>query len=271
MVTSTDGTIKHVPAPKPATLFRGQTREYDTLRPTIYRGYPPLATWQESRTVQFDDDKLRMPIPHYSEALERDYYFSCVKAFELVQDVATRFPDFPGEIDGHALCQHYGLRTHCLDFSHDVWVSGFFASHSYTGGEFQPVGIGVGVMYVLEAEQVPPGSLYEIGFQPLPRPFAQKGFLLKVPPDINLLAVPAIWPIYFKHSLSASKALSKRFDDGRALVPHDRISNHIEQSLALREVTREGIAGYVSRVPQDHQHWLAGIIERLFNKHIPVR
>ncbi len=270
MIRATDGNVKYVPAPKPATLFRGQTKEYDTLRPTIYRGYPPLSTWQETRTVQIDDDVLQMPIPHYSEELERDYYFSCVKASELVRDVACQFPDFPREIDGHALCQHYGLRTHCLDFSHDVWVSGFFASHNYSEGAFHPVANGVGVMYVLEAEQVPPDSLYEIGFQPLPRPFAQKGYLLKVPPEVNLLAVPALWRIYFQHSISASQALGERFDNGRSLVPHDPISNQIELRLAKREVTKEGIAGYLTRVPENHRGRLSSTIERLFHGHIPV-
>jgi len=270
MIMGADGLVKNVPAPKPATLFRGQSKEYDTLRPTIYRGYPPLSTWQETRTVQLDEDVLQMPIPHYNEDLERDYYFSCVKAFELVRDVAARFPDFPEEVDGHALCQHYGLRTHCLDFSHDVWVSGFFATHSYSNGDFSPVGSGVGVMYVLEAQQVPPGTLYEIGFQPLPRPFAQKGFLLRVPPEVNLLAIPAVWSIYFQHSLSASEALGKRFDSGRALVPHDQVSSHIEQQLAKREVTKEGIAGYLNRVPEHHRSWLSSTIKRLFRGHIPV-
>lgn len=270
MVRGEDGAIKNVPAPKPATLFRGQSKEYDTLRPTIYRGYPPLSTWHKTRTVQFDEDVLQMPVPHYDENLERDYYFSCVKALELARDVQARFPDFPGEVDGHALCQHYGLRTHCLDFSHDVWVSGFFAAHSYSAGEFHPVGSGIGVMYVLEAQQVPPGSLYEIGFQPLPRPFAQKGFLLKVPPEINLLAIPAVWSIYFQHSLPASEALGRRFDNGRVLVPHDKVSIHIEQQLAERKVSKEGIAGYLSRVPESHRSWLSSTIERLFRGHIPV-
>lgn len=227
LVHGDNGELREVAALKPTNLFRGQTKAYDTLRPTIYRKYPPHSTWQETRTVRIDDDSLVMPHPHYSADLERDYYFSCAKAIELIWDVARLFPEYPeDQIDGHALCQHYGLPTHCLDFSECIWTAGFFASHQYRNGTFVPCtdADGIGVMYVLEIDNVPPSSLYEIGFQPLPRPVAQRGWLVKVPPEVNLLSNPAVWEIHFQHSSDASDAIGKLFQQGQELLPTDEIA-----------------------------------------------
>jgi hypothetical protein len=112
-VRGDSGEVKAVPAIKPSVLFRGQTAAYNTLRPSIYRSHAPLSTWQRQQTVRIDGDELLMPHPHYSEALERDFYFSCIKAAELITEVEAAFPDFPDHVDGHAICQHYGLPTHC--------------------------------------------------------------------------------------------------------------------------------------------------------------
>lgn len=270
IATTDQGEPALAPRVKPSHLFRGQTKEYQTLRPTIYRDHSSLATWQEMQTLQFEGESLRMPNPHYSAALERDYYFSCVKGWELIWDVERLYPNFPDAVDGHALCQHYGLRTHCLDFSLSVWVSGFFASHSFREGAFEPVADGIGVLYVLDTSAVPPANLYEIGVQPLPRPYAQKGWLLLVPPEINLLAHPAVWKIYFRHSAEASSEVGERFRQGKDLVPHDDVSRYIESRLAERWVTAGAVRQYVQKVPRHYQPTLDQSIRELFSGHIPI-
>ena len=88
-----DGTITEGFAIKPRWLFRGQTKAYDTLRPLIYRKYPPLSTWQERQFFRIGDDSLLMPHPHYCEDLERDFYFSCIKAAEIISGVSAS-PDY---------------------------------------------------------------------------------------------------------------------------------------------------------------------------------
>ena len=271
VVTGDHGELLEVPAIKPTTLFRGQTKAYDTLRPSIYQKYPPLSTWQQSRTLRIDDDSLAMPHPHYSATLERDFYFSCTKAIDLIRDVAQRFPEYPEEkVDGHALCQHYGLPTHYLDFSECAWTAAFFASHKFCDGSFSPCSEGIGVLYVLELDQIPPGRLYEIGFQPLPRPSAQRGWLLRVTPEINLLAHPAVWEIHFQHSAAASKAIGERFREGKDLLPRDEIGKYIEKRLSERTVPRDAIEAYLIRVPEDYRPTLRASMERLFEGAIVV-
>jgi hypothetical protein len=266
LVHGKDGQLVEAPALKPTNLFRGQTKAYATLRPSIYRIFPPVSTWQETQTVRIEADSLVMPHPHYSADLERDFYFSCVKATELIRDVARLFPEFPGEqINGHALCQHYGLPTHFLDFSENVWIAGFFASHSFRNGAFEPCSEGIGVMYVLETEQVPDGQLYEIGIQPLPRPFAQRGWLLRVPPEVNLLAHSSVWAIHFQHSADASATMGKHFGGGQDLLPIDKISEYLESRLSERTVSKVAIDDYLHHVPSSHRPSLRASINRLFD------
>jgi hypothetical protein len=138
-------------------------------------------------------------------------------------------------------------------------------------GEFVPCEKGIGVVYTLEVEHVPPESLHEIGIQPLPRPFAQRGFLLKVPPEVNLLVHPAVWPIYFQHSDAASMAIGELFDSGVSLVPKDHVSTHLEARLRERFVTRVGMNAYLDRVPLHHRHTLETNIEALFLGTIPIK
>lgn len=272
LVTDEQGRpVAPVPAIKPTTLFRGQNKTYDTLRPSIYRPHPPCATWQSEQTVRIDTDSLRMPHPYYCADLEREFYFSCIKAADLISQAKAMFPDFPDEVNGHALCQHYGLPTHMLDFTQDVWTAGFFASHLFTGNGFIPCEKGIGVIYDLDVEKVPPGCVYEIGIQPLPRPFAQRGFLLQVPPNVNLLYHPAIRQIYFEHSAAASAVIGERFAQGADLVPADKTSDFIEAGLRERFVTRRAIDDYVSRVPAGQRASLETSIDRLFSGQIEIR
>jgi hypothetical protein len=270
LVQGDDGQLAERDAIKPTTLFRGQTKSHDALRPTIYRSYPPLSTWQETQTVHIDGDSLVMPHPHYSADLERDFYFSCIKAAELIREVGAMFPQYPGQVDGHALCQHYGLTTHYLDFSEDVWIAGFFASHTYLDGSFLPCSDGVGVIYDLDTNNVPPRSIYEIGLQPLPRPHAQRGWLLQVPPEVKLLGHSAISTIYFQHSREASERIGELFQQGRSLLPRDPFATHVESRLRERSVSAVRIDSYLERVPPHHRDQLKSSIQKLFRDLIPI-
>lgn len=224
LVHGRDGLVTDVPAIKPPTLFRGQTKPYETLRPSIYRNSPPMSLWKKNRAVRIDNDSLLMPNPYYSDELEHEFYFSCIKAAELITVVSTRFPEFPGDVDGHAL----------------------------------------------EADEVPPETIYEIGFQPLPRPHAQRGSLLQVPPNVNLLAHPAISAIYFRHSKRQSEHLGKRFDRGQSLVPNDEISAFLEERLTHRLVTTEGVNTYLERLPVYYRKELRSSIEPLFHGSVRI-
>lgn len=236
--------VKAGPSPKPGRLFRGQTSAYDTLQATIFRGYRSACTWQREVRLHIGSKDFAAPHPHYSAALECDFYYSCIKALEIVDTVKREWPGYPDDhVDGHALAQHYGLATHFLDFSEDVWVAGFFASHTYP--DFRPLTEGVGVLYVMDRSRLPENVCYEIGIQPLARPFAQRGWLLKTHPGLNVAHHPSVRPLFFRHRKAAGERLAERFSGGHELVPPSEITDAIQACLGRRYVKREPLERYL--------------------------
>ena len=235
-----DGTIKR--SLKPSILFRGQNEVHDTVQAQIFRKYRLTCTWEKDSTLRFGNKRLHMPHPHYSEELQFDLYFSCVKALDIVRLVKKILGQVPGEVDGHALCQHYGLATPFLDFSEDLWISGFFASHTYPA--LKPVTEGVGVLYVLDTSPLPEEVCYEIGIQPLERPFAQRGWLMKTYPGLNVASLSSIRPYYFQHSEKSARCLAKKVGDGAEVVPSDTLSDQVEKMLKCKSVTEESVRQY---------------------------
>jgi hypothetical protein len=211
-----------------------------------------------------------MPHAHYSAALEREFYFSCVKAAEAIGIVSKMFSEFPRQIDGHALCQHYGLRTHFLDFTQDAYIAGFFASHSFAAGAWVGRSTDVGVIYVLDTAQVPRSEIYEIGYQPLARPAAQRGFLLRVPPDLKLLAHPCVTTFYFQHDMRSSKVINDRFANGDVLMPRDDVGEEVFRAIQDRRVSSAAVAAYLSCVPSGDRERVAVSITERFRGVIPI-
>lgn len=234
-------------SPKPRRLFRGQNSVYHTLQATIFRDYGLACSWQKELRLQIGNKALVMPHPHYSAALECDFYYSCVKALEIRDIVKRQWPGYSDDqVDSHALGQHYGLATHFLDFSEDVWTAGFFASHTYP--EFQPLADGVGVLYVLDRERLPENVCYEIGIQPLERPFAQRGWLVRTHPGLNMAHHPSVRPLFFRHRKVAGERLAKRFAGGEQLVPTSDIAASVLSCLGKRYVKRHHLDRYLDVV-----------------------
>ena len=250
------------PSPKPRYLFRGQGRAHPTLQASLFREYPPSSTWHKYRERKVGADLLVMPDPHYSSGLEREFHFSCIKAAEIVATI-TNFP----QINGHALCQHYGLSTHYLDFTEDPLIAAFFASHKYPG--FEPIDEGVGVVYVLDTSKMPPNVFHEIGVQPFRRPFAQRGWLLQTFPGPNFADCPAVSSFYFQQRRTASTELRERFDGGRALVPEEELPSVFGQ-LSTRSVTSDAMRRYLSQYPEVRRREVEKSIRALFGARVKI-
>ena len=215
-------------------------------------------------TAQIGKRQLMMPHPHYSSKLESDFYHSCVKAIEVVDLLKRNIAHFPRQIDGHALCQHYGLPTHYLDFSEDVWTSGFFASHYYPN--LKPVTNGIGVLYVLDRKRLPDGVCHEIGIQPLARPFAQRGWLLKTHPGLDVAVLPSIRQFFFEHSKTAGKKAGERFNGGSKLLPGEKLAEEVASCIktnCVRQVDLDAYLDGIRRRGGDHETTRSSI-EKLF-------
>lgn len=235
--------LKSRPSLKPSLLYRGQHTAYHTLQASIFRKYGLACTWEKGGIWSVGNGNLLMPYPHYSAELECDFYYSCIKAVEVVDLLKEEFPDYPKSVDGHALCQHYGLSTHYLDFSEDLWIAGYFASHLYPN--FDPVVEGIGVLYVLNRDILPNDICYEIGIQPLARPFAQRGWLLRTYPRLNLADQSFIQTIYFQHNKDAGNEIARRFGGGERLVPHGELTDFVTSCLRDCNVKQSAVGGYL--------------------------
>ncbi|MCA3424937.1 MAG: FRG domain-containing protein [Roseomonas sp.] len=102
-----------------AILFRGQTRNYDSLSPTLFRGI----IGEKSQSDRVATLKT-----------------SC-------KEIAKRnkiFDDIP--VEAHEpLLQHYGLKTSWIDLVDNVWIALWFACHrAHSVGEFCPASAPMG-------------------------------------------------------------------------------------------------------------------------------
>jgi FRG domain len=254
--SETDPTPKGVPAIKPHFFFRGQTAAYSRLIPTLYRKYAGMSGLsRRSRLVlQRRDGKGQVEFvnPHYDPEFNREFLFSRLKCLEVATLIERRFPGFPREINAGALAQHYGLPTPFLDFTENLTVAAFFATHRLIDGRWEPSRTGIGVIYVIQPSEDEDDLLFfEIGIQPLPRPFAQKGSLLYVEPGLNLLDHPAVGTFGFYHDESCSRAVAKQAGGPEALFPPDEFGNLFEAHKLDSYVTRDSIELFLQDVPPE--------------------
>jgi hypothetical protein len=254
--SETDLTPKRVPAIKPHFFFRGQTAAYSRLVPTLYRKYADVSGLSlRSRLVlrrSDGEERLEFVNPHYDPEFDKEFSFSRLKCLEVATLIEQRFPDFPRAINAEALCQHYGLSTPFLDFTENLTVAAFFATHRLIDGRWEPSRTGTGVMYVIQPPEDKDHLLFfEIGIQPLARPFAQKGSLLYVEPGLNLLDHPAVGTFGFYHDESCSRAVAKQAGGPDALYPPDKFGDLIAAHKIDTYVTRDSIELFLQDVPPE--------------------
>lgn len=85
-------------------FFRGQSRMYPALAPTLFRGIAPTQSAQGSRV-------------HDCRSFIEEIAAAC--------QIFGTFPDFAHE----PLLQHYGLSTTWMDLVDNIWVALWFACH----------------------------------------------------------------------------------------------------------------------------------------------
>lgn len=216
-----------------------------------------------------------MPNPYFRPAFAAEMHFTRMKCLEIKTLLASTFATFERPIDIGALCQHYGLRTPLIDFTESVDVALFFATHKYTGRPdttWIPCDEGIGVIYMLESHDLPGGStFYEIGIQPLPRPFAQRGSALLVEPGVDLLNWPALQAFCFPHDQKTSAEIGAKCDQGRTLFPDDPQAVLVTERALDKHVSRGVYETYVAGFPDDNQYVIIERIQRLFAGRYEIR
>jgi hypothetical protein len=258
-VHSDNGEITTVPALKPNFFFRGQSRAYPRLVPSLYQSFPELSakTLSPETVLQRKDDGHRVIAtnPHYSREFDRAYVFSRLKCIEVGELLQANFQEFPREIDAPALCQHYGLPTPYMDFTENLLVAAFFATHRLRAGVWEPCATGSGVLYLLDVDAARNDNqlFYEIGYQPLPRPFAQKGSLFFVPHDLNMLSLPYVECFGFAHDDAIAHDIATRIGGPERLFPPDKFADLVESHRHDPYVKRHAIDLFLDQPPRPNR------------------
>jgi hypothetical protein len=139
-----------------------------------------------------------------------------------------------------------------LDFSENLTAAAFFATHRVIDGRWEPSRTGTGVIYLIRPLRDEDDLVFfEIGIQPLPRPFAQKGSLLYVEPGLNLLDHPAVRAFGFRHDEGCSRTVAKQLGGPQALFPDDKFGDLIEAHKLDTYVTRDSIERFLQDVPSE--------------------
>ncbi len=212
-------------------LFRGQYEEfeedidgikYPTCKPNIYRG---------SITENL--------LPHRIKAYEMECLICKHPLVELlgVNGVTIFNEPFRFQLNLKGLAQHYYNKTSLLDLTSDIDVAKFFATCQYATLEDKYIPYAsnekLGIIYIYDIQmpdafrQYTLPQLSTIGKQYVfARSAMQAGFLLDMPPGLNLHELPNVHRIYFRHSKEISEKVCKESKCGDKYFPKDNLSTY---------------------------------------------
>ena len=234
-------------------LYRGEKRDYGTLRSNLFRwkdGVEPdvyeLAV-RKSRQIEFDRMLTESTVYKALMTEHRDTLW---------------------------IGQHYGLETECIDLTSSIDVALFFATCTFESGSWRPLNHKEirdwkhGVLYIrsmmdtTEERMRFMESLDVIGYTPLGRPSAQQGFLYRSDDGRDISGM--FMKIRFEHSKRLSNEMFRIFNRGHALFPEGSSSPLSDICHRLRNSPDVHIPSYLEscrslNVDGDEEDWLENI------------
>lgn len=192
-------------------LYRGQTQRYESCRPSVFRGFPPVKRPRD------------LDLPYRLRYLLCEIQ-TCWFTIEMRKHPAWKYAHEIGlQIDHWALAQHYGIATPYLDLTQSIDVAAFFATSKYGDGEWKPVESGTGVLYRLDFSSIPEAwnLLQLVGLSTFPRPGEQKAWAVPITLQGDFEKLPYVETIEFPHTGAASTYYHQMFHGGTDLFPYD--------------------------------------------------
>lgn len=211
-----------------STLYRGQNARHTPMLTTITRGLQSTDIVNIFETSISDQARIAL-------RLAQSWWFGReLTRHPIYHHAASQNLDL-NEI---ALAQHYGIPTGYLDLSDDFNVSAFFATCRESGGGWQPVDSGVGVIYRVKLRNVenPFDDFIPLGPQKLPRPSEQCAWVVELPFCHGFEGWPGVEMLAFHHDHRVGRHFLEMFEDGRRLFPHDPLADVAEEILACGEI-----------------------------------
>lgn len=212
-------------------LFRGQNKEYSPCLPSLYR--------QDLDKVALFIEKLRF------------YTFKQLLDTHPIVDGFFKVRGY--KIDYEGLAQHYGMKTHVLDFTSDLDVALFFATCLYDTATdtyqcYNDKKIHHAILYLVnpilnddlysanEIQNILENRITCIGLQPFARPGAQKGFSYHCTEEDKSLKAP-MYKIRF--TSNDSRKYFANYQSGERLWIHDELVPKAKAIQTLTKFTRD--------------------------------
>lgn len=149
-----------------------------------------------------------------------------------------------------ALAQHYGVRTDIIDFSSEIFVAAFFATHRYnkTTKEYEVVTEGEGCLRHLFSPAIFPAHYQSIiGLQPFRRPILQYAYGKTMKNGTYLTN----GEIHFKHTAEMNQKIHDLYFNKAGenlLFPQELIADVAEEIIKSKKITRVSV-NKVSSLP----------------------
>jgi hypothetical protein len=233
-------------------LYRGETEFHEVCVPSICRGLC------DNEAIYWTAKQIEL--------------FALLKQHPATHDLAnSRIGGLTFGFTIEAIAQHYGYKTLLMDFSRSKDVAMFFATCCYDGDRrrYRPLCSGRAVLYTVDVGKLIKhrkgiAGLIPLGFEPLPRPEAQRALAVRMMPGENLNDMDWVSKEFIEITPALSARYFELFDGGRVLFPQnpfdDLINERRSNDILPLASLRLGLAN--SRLPQ-HPKGLDGAVEEL--------
>lgn len=214
-----NGFCAFTPMSKMPYFFRGQTKDYNSCIPAIYRA-------SNNNDIEFFINRLR--------SVEFELL---LKKHPAVIDLNnTKILDCRIKVDFIGLAQHYGLFTDCLDITDNFYIAAFFACCEYDkdADRYIPkTESREGIIYFISALIMEEDNNFDVvGLQPFKRPAEQRAFRYKLDKEDDFANKYFVKKLLFKQTSKGTKYLYNIFNSGKKLLPHDMLKDKVEEIKA---------------------------------------
>lgn len=209
-------------------LYRGQNKFYENCVPSLFRTPMTRITYLVSLLKKFEFYKFmaKHPLVNYLS----NWYIDGKKF----------------KIDLEGLSQHYGFSTAMIDLTRSKNVAMFFAvsEKNNAGGHYYPIldESREAVLYEIDLKGIlsnNPKDFNVVGFQALPRPYAQKAYSVFIGSRNNFNALPCVCCKRFRINRAESIKYFEMFEGGAKLFPNDIVDDIALEIINSNEIDRE--------------------------------
>jgi len=233
-------------------LYRGETEFHEVCVPSICRGL-------------CDNDAIYWTAKQIELSALLDQH-------PATHDLAnSRIGGLTFGFSAEAIAQHYGYKTLLMDFSRSRDVAMFFATSSFDSEakQYRPLCSGRAVLYTVDVGKLIQqrkgiAGMIPLGFEPLPRPEAQRALAVRLMPGENLNDMDWVCKEFIEITPALSARYFELFDGGRVLFPQNPFDDLINERRSNDILPLESLLlGLANGRLSQHPQGLDGAVEEL--------